>query len=79
MLAQLPEDFWEKLWGGFIGTVVFGLLGIALAVLGFKVFDWITPQIHIQKELAEKHNVAVAIVVGAILLGICYIVATAVK
>lgn len=79
MLAQLPEDFWQHLWGGFIGTVIFGLLGIALAVLGFKVFDWITPGIHIQKELAEKHNVAVAIVVGAILLGICYIVATAVK
>ncbi len=79
MLAQVPEQFWEHLWGGFIGTLVFGLLGIVLAVLGFKVFDWITPRIHIQQELAEKHNIAVAIVVASIVLGICHIVATAVK
>jgi putative membrane protein len=77
--VALPPDFWHHLWGGFIGTVIFGLLGIALAVLGFKVFDWLTPRIDIQRELGEKQNIAVAILVGAILLGICHIVAVAVK
>ena len=75
----LPQEFWQHLWGGFVGTVIFGLLGIGLAVLGFKVFDWLTPRIDIQRELGEKHNIAVAILVGAILLGICHIVAVAVK
>ena len=77
--SAVPPEFWQHLWGGFIGTVIFGLLGIGLAVLGFKVFDWLTPRIDIQRELGEKHNIAVAILVGAILLGICHIVAVAVK
>jgi uncharacterized membrane protein YjfL (UPF0719 family) len=75
----LPEGFWEHLWGGFIGTLIFGLIGIVLAILGFKAFDWITPRIDIQRELAEKNNLAVAIVVAAIVLGVCHIVAVAVK
>ena len=50
-----------------------------LAILGFKVFDWITPRIDIQRELAEKHNVAVAIVCAAIILGISYVVASVVQ
>ena len=56
-------------------AVIFGLIGIVLAVLGFKIFDWITPRIHVETELAEKHNVAVAIVCAAVILGICHIVA----
>jgi putative membrane protein len=53
----------------------FGLIGIFLAVLGFKIFDWLTPRVHVQTELSEKHNVAVAIVCAAVILGICHIVA----
>jgi putative membrane protein len=63
---------------GLIWSVVFGVIGIALAVLGFKVFDWITPRIDVEKELAEKQNVAVAIVCGSMIIGICIIVARAI-
>ncbi len=67
----LPETFWP----GFVGSLVYGIVGVLLAVLGFKAFDWITPKIDIQKELAEKQNIAVAIVCAAIILGVCFIVA----
>lgn len=77
-MDEYDPHFWDKLWHGFCGTVVFGLAGIVLAVLGFKVFDWITPKIEVERELAEKHNLAVAIVCAAIILGISYIVATVV-
>jgi putative membrane protein len=60
-------------------TLIFGLIGILLTVLGFKVFDWITPKIDVEKELAEKHNIAVAIVVGAIILGISIVMASIVS
>jgi putative membrane protein len=73
------DDYWENLMKGFVGSLVFGLTGIILAVLGFKVFDWITPRMDIQRELSEKHNVAVAIVCGAIILGVCYVVALVVR
>lgn len=71
-------EFWEKLWQGAVGTVVFGILGILLAALGFKVFDWLTPRLDIEKELAEKNNIAVAILCAGIIIGVCVIVAVAV-
>jgi putative membrane protein len=56
-------------------SATFGLLGIALAILGFKVFEWVTPKVNVEQELSEKQNTAVAIVAGALILGICYVVA----
>jgi putative membrane protein len=72
MLASWsPDNF-----GMAIGSaIVFGLIGIMLMMLGFKIFDWITPKIDVETELAEKHNIAVAIVVGAVFLGISIILA----
>jgi putative membrane protein len=65
-----PSSFAESL----LGTAVFGLLGLVLLFLGYKIFDWLTPHLHIEKELAEK-NLAVAIVVAAILIALGIIVA----
>jgi putative membrane protein len=56
-------------------SVVFGLIGIILMMIGFKIFDWITPKIDVEKELAQDHNIAVAIVVAAVFLGISIILA----
>jgi len=53
-----------------LATVAFGVLGIFLMMLGFKAFDILTPRIDIQKSLAEHHNVAVAIVIGSVIIGI---------
>jgi site-specific recombinase len=75
----MAEDFWANLWGGVVGTVVFGMIGIMLTLLALKIFDWITPRLDVQKELVEKGNIAVAIVSGALILGICHIVAVAIK
>ena len=60
-----------------LATVIFGIVGIFLMALGFKVFDWITPQIDVQKELAEKNNIAVGIVIGAVIIGVAIVVAAA--
>jgi putative membrane protein len=81
VLAQtdVSHDVWERLWGGFVLAVVYGLLGIALMVLGFKVFDWISPRLDIQKELGEKNNLAVAIVCAAVILAVALIVAVVIN
>lgn len=60
-----------------MATAFFGLLGLALLLLGYKIFEWITPKLDIEKELAEK-NMAVAIVVGAIFISIGLILARAI-
>jgi uncharacterized membrane protein YjfL (UPF0719 family) len=67
-----------KFWDSVISSFIFGILGIGLIVLAVKVFDWISPKIEVQVELAEKKNNAVAIVVAAIIIGMCYLIATAI-
>ena len=61
-----------------VASAAFGLLGIILLLLGYWLFDLITPRLDVQKELCEK-NIAVAIVVGALLLGIAYVAAHVVQ
>ncbi len=56
--------------------VIFTLVGIALAVLGYKIFDWLTPG-DLSKEILENRNVAAAIVAAAVVIGICILVAAA--
>jgi putative membrane protein len=69
-IAFLPEHF----WGLIVQSAAFGLVGIVLLLLGYFLFDWITPRIDVQKELTDK-NMAVAIVIAALLFGIAYIAA----
>jgi putative membrane protein len=68
--SYLPEHFFANL----VSSLSFGLVGIVLLLLGYWAFDWITPRIDVQKELTEK-NMAVAIVVAALLFGIAFIAA----
>jgi putative membrane protein len=57
-----------------ISTVVFGFVGIVLAIAGFKLFD-VAIRFDLEKEICEKNNIAVALLAGAMLIGICIIVA----
>jgi putative membrane protein len=69
-----PEHFWSNV----AASGIFGVLGIALLLFGYWMFDAITPRINVQKELCEK-NIAVAMVVAALLLGIAYVAAHVVQ
>jgi putative membrane protein len=60
-----------------LNSVVFAAIGIVIFVIFFLVLDWITPY-DLWKELNEEKNVALAIVVGAVALGICIIIASAI-
>lgn len=68
-----PEAFGLSL----LAAAVYGLLGIVLLALGFKVFEWITPKLNVEEELA-KGNVAVGILIAAVVLGISLIVVRAI-
>jgi putative membrane protein len=64
----------ENLQMAILSAACFGALGIVLMLLGFKLFDWIMPKIDVERELAENHNIAVAIVMAAVVLGIALII-----
>lgn len=56
--------------------LLFTAIGIAAAVVGYKVFDKCTPG-DLNKEIVENKNVAAAIVAAAVILGVCIIIAAA--
>jgi putative membrane protein len=60
-----------------LSMVVFSVLGIILAIAGFKIFD-LAIRFDIEREICEKNNIAAAILAGAVVLGICMIVAVVV-
>lgn len=60
-----------------LASLVFALIGVAVFWLCFIVIDKITPY-DLWAEIVEKQNVALALVVAAMSLGICIIVAAAI-
>lgn len=56
--------------------VIFAVIGLVLAVAGYKLFDKCTPG-DLNKEIIENKNVAAAIVAGAVILGVSLIIAAA--
>jgi putative membrane protein len=67
----------EAMGASLLAAALFGVLGIALLALGFKVFEWITPKLKVEEELS-KGNTAVGIVVAAATLGVALIVVRAI-
>lgn len=58
-------------------SIFYALIGSILLVLGFIVYEKMTPS-GMWKEIIEDQNIALAIIVGATVLGISNIVASAI-
>mgnify|MGYP003443742533 FL=1 len=63
--------------GAVMASLVFALVGVLVFWLCFIIIDKITPY-DLWGEIVEKQNVALALVVAAMSLGICLIVAAAI-
>lgn len=63
--------------GALIGSLVYALMGVIIFVLSFVIIDKLTPY-DLWLEIVEKQNRALALVVAAMSLGICIIVAAAI-
>jgi uncharacterized membrane protein YjfL (UPF0719 family) len=53
------------------------VLGILIFVIAFLIIDKMTPY-HLWKEIVEDKNVALAVLIGALSIGMCIIIAAAV-
>jgi len=69
-------DF-QNLLHNLVNAAVFAAIGIIIFVVAFMVMDKVTPY-HLWKEIVQEHNMALAILVGAMSIGICIIIAAAV-
>ena len=56
---------------------VFAILGIVIFSAAFAITDWLTPY-KLWEEIVENKNVALAIMVGAMSIGMCIIIASAI-
>lgn len=72
VFASIPVEM-TALINSLIGTAAFGVLGLVLMLAGFKAFELITLRLDIEKQLEER-NMAVGVVVAALLLGLSLIV-----
>ncbi len=76
-LAQETSPSAMQLLGAhLIAAIVFSLVGIVVFALSLLVMEKATP-FSIVKEIVDEHNQAMAIIVGAIVVGISIIIAAA--
>jgi putative membrane protein len=67
----------DDLMQHLVAALVYALLGIVIFVVSFIVLDKLTPG-SLWKEIMEEHNTALAVLAGAIALGISIIIAAAI-
>jgi len=60
-----------------VSSLLYSFMGIVIFCLSFIIVDKLTPY-DLWKELIEKNNLSLAIVVAGVGLGICIIIAAAV-
>ncbi len=63
--------------GYILNALVYSVLGIVIFVIAFLIVDRMTPY-HLWNEIVHEHNTALAILIGAMSIGMCIIIAAAV-
>jgi putative membrane protein len=60
-----------------VSSLLYSFIGVFIFWISFLIIDRLTPY-HLWKEIIEEKNMALAVVVGGIAIGICIIVAAAI-
>ena len=64
-------------WVTLLNAAMYSVLGIIIFVLAFIFVDKLTPY-HLWDEIVRNKNLALAVLLGAMSIGICIIIAAAV-
>lgn len=59
-------------------SILYSFIGIAILVIAFVIVEKLTPKHNLWKEIVEKNNIALSIVVGFFMLAIAIIIASAI-
>jgi len=78
MMPLFAEFTPEKIGMGLLATAIFGAVGIVFLMLSFKIFEWITPKLDVEQKLQDG-NIAVSVVVGALLIAVAIVMAAAIS
>jgi uncharacterized membrane protein YjfL (UPF0719 family) len=64
------------LWRLVLDASVLGLAGIAMLIIGYYIWELVTPY-NLRRELQENKNLAVAVVVAAFIMGMAIVIGAA--
>ena len=70
----IPEFHWAPM----LAALLYATIGLVIFGVAFIVVDRLTPY-HLWKEIVDEKNTALAIVVGAVAIGISIIVSAAIR
>ena len=66
----------EELWPVMVTTIIFVAIGLIVFALAFVIVVLVSP-FSVKKEIEEDQNSALAIIIGALIIGIAIIIASA--
>jgi uncharacterized membrane protein YjfL (UPF0719 family) len=73
-MTMLPELHWAPV----LAALFYAVMGLIVFAVSFVVVDRLTPY-QLWKEIIDEHNTALAIIVGAVAIGISIIVSSAIR
>ncbi len=70
-------DF-SKLLGSLLATAAYSGLGIVMFAASFLLIAWVSP-FSITKEIEEDQNTSLALLIGAVIIGLSIIIAASIS
>ena len=68
----------DKLLPVLLTTIIFVAIGLVVFAVAFLIVVLVAP-FSVKKEIEEDHNTALAVIIGAIIIGIAMIVSAAIQ
>ncbi|MGE3466713.1 MAG: DUF350 domain-containing protein [Pyrinomonadaceae bacterium] len=68
----------EELWPVLTTTIIFVAIGLIVFAVAFFIVVLVAP-FSVKKEIEEDHNTALAIIIGALIIGIALIISSAIQ
>ena len=68
----------EELWAVLESTVIFVALGLIVFAIAFVIVVLVAP-FSVKKEIEEDQNTSLAIIIGAVIIGIAMIISAAIQ
>ena len=69
---------WDELLPALINTIIFVAIGLVVFAIAFFVVTKVAP-FSVRKEIEDDQNTALAVLIGAIIIGIAIIIAASIS
>jgi uncharacterized membrane protein YjfL (UPF0719 family) len=73
-MTMIPEIHWAPM----LAALIYSAIGLIIFAIAFVVVDRMTPY-QLWKEIIDEKNTALAIIVGAVAIGISIIISSAIR